>query len=306
VEAGPSDVSERVAGAAPRFTVVIPTYNRASVIGRAVGSVLAQRQHDLEVVVVDDGSTDETVEVLRRVDDPRLRVVGQPNRGVAAARNRGLAEARGGFVAFLDSDDEARPGWLTRLGNLLDDPNCGVACCGSELVGTAGDNVVHVPTPPRAGAAPVLFRAGSFAARRADLVAIGGYRDGLAFAENTELGIRLLDRCDQQGLDVRSVDEPLVVTHRDLSGESARHRRAAVLEVLETHADLFAADPTRRARWLSIAAVDTAREGDLRTARRLFATAVRARPGRFKPWARLVASWLPPVARRLWQPRPSS
>ncbi|HUN49838.1 MAG TPA: glycosyltransferase family A protein, partial [Candidatus Sulfotelmatobacter sp.] len=93
----------------PTVSVIIPTYNRARLIGRAVGSVLRQAAAaDLEVIVVDDGSTDETEAVLRPYAD-RIRYIKQPNGGVVAARNRGLAAASGAFVALQDSDDAWEP-----------------------------------------------------------------------------------------------------------------------------------------------------------------------------------------------------
>lgn len=91
----------------PRVSVVIPTYNRADVIPRAVESVLDQTFEDLELLVVDDGSTDDTVAMLESIDDPRLRVIThETNRGANVARNTGIEHAEGEFVAFLDSDDE--------------------------------------------------------------------------------------------------------------------------------------------------------------------------------------------------------
>ncbi|HVV48376.1 MAG TPA: glycosyltransferase [Polyangia bacterium] len=91
-------------------SVVIPTYNRAALVGGAVESVLAQSYPRCHAVVVDDGSTDDTARVLARyADNPRVRVLRQPNRGVAAARNAGLAAAEGAYVAFLDSDDRWYP-----------------------------------------------------------------------------------------------------------------------------------------------------------------------------------------------------
>jgi glycosyltransferase involved in cell wall biosynthesis len=87
-----------------RVTVVTPAYNAQGTIGAAVSSVLSQTYGDLELVVVDDGSTDRTAEIASAHDGP-VRVVRQENKGVAAARNRGLEEARGELIAFCDSDD---------------------------------------------------------------------------------------------------------------------------------------------------------------------------------------------------------
>jgi len=100
----------------PCVTVVMPTYNRAALLPRTVDAVLAQGFGDFELLVVDDGSTDGTAELLaqRYGHEPRLRVLRQANGGVSAARNRGLAEARGEFIAFLDSDDLWLP-WKLQL-----------------------------------------------------------------------------------------------------------------------------------------------------------------------------------------------
>jgi glycosyltransferase involved in cell wall biosynthesis len=91
-------------GVAPTVSVIIPTYNRADCIVAAVESVLAQTFRDLEIIVVDDGSTDDTVRRLAAYGPP-VRVVTKPNGGVASARNVGLRLARGRYVAWLDSDD---------------------------------------------------------------------------------------------------------------------------------------------------------------------------------------------------------
>jgi glycosyltransferase involved in cell wall biosynthesis len=97
---------------APAVTVVIPLYQKAGSVAATLGSVLAQRFEDFEVVVVDDGSTDDGPAQVRAVGDPRVRLLRQPNRGPGAARNRGLAESRAPLVAFLDADDEWTPDFL--------------------------------------------------------------------------------------------------------------------------------------------------------------------------------------------------
>jgi glycosyltransferase involved in cell wall biosynthesis len=88
----------------PTITAVIPTFNRAQYVGEAIDSILAQTQPVSEIIVVDDGSTDDTAEIIKKYG-PAIRCISQQNRGPAAARNRGIREARGDFVAFLDSDD---------------------------------------------------------------------------------------------------------------------------------------------------------------------------------------------------------
>jgi glycosyltransferase involved in cell wall biosynthesis len=91
-------------------SVIIPTYNRADLLGEALSSVFAQTYRDFEIVVVDDGSTDNTVEVLRPLEEQGLlRYIYQKNAGEAAARNKGLLEAKGRYIAFLDSDDIFEP-----------------------------------------------------------------------------------------------------------------------------------------------------------------------------------------------------
>ena len=89
-------------------SVIVPTYNRAHVLSRALDSVLAQTRPGMEIIVVDDGSTDHTPELLADYGDS-LRVLRQPNAGVSAARNAGIRASRGEFVALLDSDDSWTP-----------------------------------------------------------------------------------------------------------------------------------------------------------------------------------------------------
>src|SRR5262245_22947148 len=104
---------------APRVSVIIPAYNRADLIGETIESVLNQTFDDFEIIIVDDGSTDSTSEVVRKFDGP-IKYLYQENRGRSCARNRGFEVSVGDYVCFLDSDDVLKPGMLERQVSLLD------------------------------------------------------------------------------------------------------------------------------------------------------------------------------------------
>ena len=97
------------AGVPGLVSVIVPCYNRADIVGETIESVLAQSYQLLEIIIVDDGSTDDTREVVTRYSDPRIRYFYKTNGGLSSARNAGLDEARGEFIAFLDSDDVWHP-----------------------------------------------------------------------------------------------------------------------------------------------------------------------------------------------------
>ena len=109
------EVIREICGPSPKFSVVIPLYNKAKSIQSTVESVLSQTFADFELLIVNDGSTDGSADIVRAVKDPRVRLIDKPNGGVSSARNRGIAEAKGEWIALLDGDDL----WLsTHLENL--------------------------------------------------------------------------------------------------------------------------------------------------------------------------------------------
>ena len=116
----------------PRLSVIIPAYNAAATIARSAGSVLASTYSDLELIVVDDGSKDDTAAICRSIAaaDDRLRLISQSNAGVSAARNRGMDEARGEYIAFVDADDYIECTAYTVLFEAMDSQQCDSAACG--------------------------------------------------------------------------------------------------------------------------------------------------------------------------------
>lgn len=102
----------------PKFSVVIPLYNKAPYILTTVQSVLQQQYEDFELIVVDDGSTDQGVEQLSEIKDPRMTIIQKENQGVSVARNTGIMAAKSEFVAFLDADDRWCPDYLMQIDRL--------------------------------------------------------------------------------------------------------------------------------------------------------------------------------------------
>lgn len=115
------------------ITVIVPTYNCGRFIAEAIESILAQTLAPEEIIVVDDGSTDGTAEVVAKFVDPRLRYIRQQNAGVSVARNTGLAAATGEYVSFLDADDRWRPTFLEKLHRVVShDPQ--LVCAFANLI----------------------------------------------------------------------------------------------------------------------------------------------------------------------------
>lgn len=126
----------------PEISVIIPSYNHAAYIGHAVESVFAQSHTDLELIVVEDGSTDNSLDILAGFSDPRLRVLTQSNQGAHAAINRGLRAAAGDYLAILNSDDLYHPQRLAKtLDVLKSDPQVGLAGSYIEIMDREGKSL---------------------------------------------------------------------------------------------------------------------------------------------------------------------
>ena len=190
----------------PLVSVIIPTFNRARTITHAVESVLQQTHRPLELIVVDDGSTDGTAEVLRAYQD-RLIYVYQENAGPAAARNRGIRESKGDLLAFLDSDDEWRAAKLARQVDLLQRAGDNVPCCLCDTLmrreGSAERTSFRIarlrlgkPEGLWVNPAPVLATrfvlfCQAVLIRRGFLLECGGFDERLWLMEDHDLALRL-------------------------------------------------------------------------------------------------------------------
>lgn len=208
----------------PTISVVIPLYNKEREVARAIRSVLAQTLQPLELIVVDDGSTDRSAAEVEAFREPLARLIRQPNGGVCAARNRGIAEARGEYVALLDADDEWEPGFLSEIVSLITRyPGCGIYCTAFHILGREG--LVPAPCPEGRGIVENFFRdsahryiaiPSAVCIPRRVLQEVGGFPEGMKIGEDLYVWIEIARRYR-----VCFSPERLVRYARDASNRSA-------------------------------------------------------------------------------------
>jgi glycosyltransferase involved in cell wall biosynthesis len=236
----------------PLVSAIIPTYNRRDDIVYAVSSVIAQTYPAacLEIIVVDDGGTDDTADVVRRLWGDRVRVLRKPNGGVASARNHGLAAARGEYLAFLDSDDEWFPTKIEKqVAFLTARPHFGMVLTDVELITEAR---VALGTYRRRPQIPVdgyvlrwVLRSPalvppSVLMRRAVYEDIGGFDESLRTAEDLDYHL-----CVARRWPIGVLAEPLTLVRRSANGLSGLARTDedqyfVVRRFLDAHADSIA------------------------------------------------------------------
>jgi Glycosyl transferase family 2 len=224
----------------PRVSVVMAVRNGVPYLEQAVDSILAQTFTDLEFVIIDDGSTDSTPEVLRRYQtaDHRVRVLHQENAGLTPSLNRGCQLARGTYVARMDADDVAFPDRLARQVEFLD-RHPGVALLGSAVVriDELGREIKRSECPTlHAEIVRALTRYNCFThptvmLRKDMLAAVGGYREAYRQAQDYDLWLRLSERYE-----VANLAEPLLYYRVYASQVSVRHLEQQIVSVVGARA----------------------------------------------------------------------
>ena len=241
----------------PRVSVVMPVYNGATFVSRAIESVLHQTMPDFELIVVDDGSTDDTRGVVTAITDKRLRYIHQQNKGPSVARNNGIRAATAEWIAFLDSDDYWLPNKLeAQLARARDVPDAGLIYCGATYRDPSGGFIAELPAVVEGAVVPDLILdncisggTSSAAIRRDVFDAIGLFDESMSCCEDWDLWLRAANATR-----VAKVVEPLVgVVNRPGSlNKRARDVRDVSIHMLEQAFKSYAAPYAhlrRRALW---------------------------------------------------------
>lgn len=195
----------------PFFSVIMCTYNRAAFLPRALDSLVAQTERDWELIVVDDGSTDETIGVVQKYAASGLpcRLIWHTNRGTGVSRNAGIMASCGLFLTFLDSDDAYAPDHLhSRKQILLEYPSVefihgGVTVIGEQTVADRHDPSRKIPVSE-------CVVGGTFVIRRDALFRLGGF-DAVRYADDA----LLYERAYSEGITIARTDHPSYTYYRD-------------------------------------------------------------------------------------------
>ncbi len=184
---------------APQISVIVPVYNGKKTIQETIESVLNQTFSDFELIVINDGSQDSTLEVIANIQDARLQVFSYPNAGVAASRNRGLSHACGKFISFLDADDLWTPDKLeAQLKALQENPQAAVAYSWTDHIDESSQFLTPGPHITVSGDIYARLLLGNFLSngsnvlvRTQALLEVGAFEQSLAPAEDWDMWLRL-------------------------------------------------------------------------------------------------------------------
>jgi glycosyltransferase involved in cell wall biosynthesis len=197
------------------FTVITPTYNRVDLIERTIKSILNQTFIDYEYIIIDDGSTDNTEELVKRyMKYMSIRYIKKENTGSAHTRNVGVSYANGDYITFLDSDDEALPEWLETVAKEIQD-DTGIVSVGAMRVVGDKKSIIELPYEINVYGKKekVKFTCGSLFIKREIFLAVNGYDLSMPTGLQSELGYRILEYLQTTPLKIVSIPNVLVIIY---------------------------------------------------------------------------------------------
>lgn len=299
------------------ISVVMPCFNCAAHLERGMRSVLSQSYRDIELILINDGSTDDSLQVASAIEDSRIIIISQSNQGVSAARNKGLSVARGRYVAFLDADDEWAPEFLEKMFARLEDrPECALAYCGWQNIGMPGLRGEPYIPPDYEGAdklatllADCPWPIHAALTRREMIYSVGGFNPRFAIGEDFLLWLEIA-----LSHPIVRVPEVLAYYHHHGGQQATRSRVQVALATtgvqkhfLSVHPEALHALGRKKARRVIYGTLLDRGYAyywrrDLVPARAIFRKVMRSAYGAPKDWRYMLISLLPlSVHRKLIQ-----
>lgn len=249
------------------ISIIIPTYNRGHLIERAIQSVINQSYKDWELIIIDDGSEDNTSEILKSyLKNPKITYHFTLNSGAADCRNFGVAQAKYDYIIFLDSDDEAEINWLESFRAEIH-KGAEVVCCGFCVYDKNGAVVKRIiPSslkffPDQTGR---FTNGGSFLLKKSLFNKAGGYDVELKSGQHTEFSVRLIPILIENKMRIHNVYKPLLKIHihdGDRIRDNFQYKYLGSKRILEVHQNTFFSRKKLRSSYEAVVAYNALRIG---------------------------------------------
>jgi glycosyltransferase involved in cell wall biosynthesis len=286
----------------PFFTIVTPSFNRSNVLQNAIRSVLLQTYHDFELIIVDDGSTDNTREKVIAFQDQRIQYIYQSNSGVCTARNTGIQASKGKYITFLDSDDVVESNWLQDFNHSILERETDLVFCDMLLKYPNGRTRLRRALyryDDHKSNENGMFMPGSFCIKADLLKRIGGFDPNIKFGEFTDMDFALQkENCS------RSFTGKVGMQYCPTPEGGAKNQinKVNFIEyILKKHASIFESDPETHLCYLQNAGVAAARTKQYVKARKFFLKAFVRKPYVFKNILRYFITFSPYLSYRIWK-----
>ncbi len=285
----------------PFFSIIIPAYNRAEILKSTIPAVLLQTFTDFELIIADDGSSDDIKTVVENFKESRIKYYHQHNKGVCAARNLGAQNANGEFVIFLDSDDHIEKNWLEDFYDAIHAVHADIAFCSVKVQRGNQYNFIDPKDPYHNKKDWGVFLAGAFAIRRNIFIKIGMYDNNVHFGENTELSYRI----KKENVVPAFIEAANLVYKPSPSGGSKnlQNRIDSNLYILNKHKDWFVNRPSSKRYYLQTAGIASYKLNKIKEAKKLLLRAWLLKPFNATAFARILMLNIPFIAKKLWKPK---
>lgn len=286
------------------ITIITTTYNRSFFLKRMIQSVLNQRFRDWVLLIVDDGSTDETETLVKQYKDPRIHYIHKNHSGTAESRNKGISLAQTDYITFLDSDDEACVNWLSTIFNHLDE-NTGMLSCGYFRIDNKSNKKAILPLEIGViwSGIKIGYKSGTLIFKKKVLESIGGFDTKLNSGLNTDLILRIIPFLIKTKLNIKNINNILLKVYEH-SGIRIRNNPEMVYKgtvyLLEKHKLWFQQNPNEYENYSQVAAINLARLGRFKEGRKILETSLKTKL-RFKKALRYLLMTIPRLRNKIWQ-----
>lgn len=283
----------------PYFSIIIPSFNRAHIINRAIQVVLDQTFQDFEILIIDDGSTDNTKAIIHQYSNElRINYIYQKNAGVCSARNTGAKVANGEYLIFLDTDDTVEKSWLQDFYDLAIQNKDWLFCSMKIVKPDSSEYLVSALDPYKNGKIKGNSIPGSWALKKNIFFNVDMFDENMKFGENVELRFRLY----KENLAIGVTDNYNFTYFESTNGGSKNlnNKLESNLYIIKKHSNLFNKRKALLRLYYQNIAVTYARLGNWNQARIYFWKAYRIDLLKFKNLARFIIAGFPFFGKKIW------